>query len=207
MRLKNENHHLRVINRGLMLVIFGLVSTVIILSYWLAKAMDARPIAIPPDLRAGAVIRGHEVSPETVYTFAITLFQQLNRWRADGGEEYRQNIDSLVDYLTPSFRETLHEDLRERQRQGELNGRTRTTSLLPGVVYAADRVTIKSANEWVVHLDLELIETLNGAPVKQAHIRYPVKVVRFEVDWERNPWGLALDGFAGAGPVRIQDLR
>ncbi len=207
MRLKNENQHLRVVNRGLMLTIFGLVATVVILSYWLTRATELRPIAIPPDLSAGAVIQGYEVAPETVYTFAFTLFQQLNRWRTDGAEDYRRNIDSLVDYLTPEFRAWLSEDLRRRQRQGELNGRTRALSIMPGVVYDSDRIDVRSASEWVVYLDVELVETLEGAPVKEAHLRYPLRVVRYDVDWERNPWGLALDGFADPGPQRIEELR
>jgi hypothetical protein len=42
-------------------------------------------------------------------------------------------------------------------------------------------------------------------PVKQTAIRYPLRVVRYPVDAEANPWGLALDGFAGDGPTRIDE--
>ncbi|MQT50293.1 DUF2895 family protein, partial [Pseudomonas helleri] len=38
--------------------------------------------------------------------------------------------------------------------------------------------------------------------VKRALVRYPLKVVRVDVDPERNPFGLALDCYSGA-PQRI----
>jgi hypothetical protein len=39
--------------------------------------------------------------------------------------------------------------------------------------------------------------------VKQTQVRYPLRVVRYDVDREKNPWGLALAGFASA-PERIE---
>ena len=52
-------------------------------------------------------------------------------------------------------------------------------------------------------MDLDLFESVKGMTVKHAAIRYPVRVVRHAVDLEANPWGLALDGFAGEGPRRL----
>ena len=37
----------------------------------------------------------------------------------------------------------------------------------------------------------------------QTTIRYPLRVLRYAVDAEANPWGLALDGFAAEGPQRL----
>ena len=56
---------------------------------------------------------------------------------------------------------------------------------------------------WVVWLDLDLFESVKGMTVKHTAIRYPLRVVRHAVDLEANPWGLALDGFAGEGPRRL----
>ena len=36
-----------------------------------------------------------------------------------------------------------------------------------------------------------------GERVKSRAVAYPVRVVRFDVDRELNPWGLALDCLAG----------
>jgi hypothetical protein len=41
--------------------------------------------------------------------------------------------------------------------------------------------------------------------VKRTAIRYPLRVVRYAVDLETNPWGLALDGFGAEGPRRLTD--
>jgi len=41
--------------------------------------------------------------------------------------------------------------------------------------------------------------------VKRTRIRYPLRVVRYAVDPEANPWGLALDGFGADGPRRLTD--
>lgn len=204
--LKNQNANLLVINRGLMLAVFGLILVILMLAYWMGRAMDARAIALPPDLRSGAVIHGNEVYPETVYAFTFAIFQQLNRWRTDGTSEYGQNIARLRDYLTPQFRVVLDDDRSQRQRDGELRDRTRGIFIPPEVVYESSRVEIVSPNEWLVNLEVELLETIDDAPVKQARILYPIRVVRYEMDWERNPWGLALDGFAKDGPVRLEDL-
>jgi len=56
-----------------------------------------------------------------------------------------------------------------------------------------------------VWLDFNIQEFVRGMEVKNIKIRYPIRVVRFNVDPERNPWGLALDGFGGDGPRRLTD--
>ena len=40
-------------------------------------------------------------------------------------------------------------------------------------------------------------EYYRAEPVKRALVRYPLNIVRYDVDAEKNPWGLALDCFAG----------
>ena len=82
-----------------MLVIFGLMGVIMIETVWLGRAFQARRIAIPPDLRAGAVIGGDEIHPENVYSFAFAIFQQLNRWRENGETDYTTNLSQLQDYL------------------------------------------------------------------------------------------------------------
>jgi len=46
---------------------------------------------------------------------------------------------------------------------------------------------------------------VKGMTVKKTAIRYPLRVVSLSVDPESNPWGLALDGFAGKGPHRLSE--
>jgi integrating conjugative element protein (TIGR03746 family) len=63
-------------------------------------------------------------------------------------------------------------------------------------------VQVLSGSDWIVTLDLDVDEYYRGDLVKRAFVRYPIRVVRYDVDPEHNPWGLALDCFANP-PERI----
>ena len=56
---------------------------------------------------------------------------------------------------------------------------------------------------WIARLDVVADEYFHAEPVKRALVRYPLKVVRWEGDAERNPFGLALDCYAGV-PQRLE---
>ena len=106
-------------------------------------------------------------------------------------------------YLTPKYRAELLNDLETKGRKGELAYRVRGLQEIPGHGFDERRVDILDAAVWVVWLDLDLFESVKGMTVKKTAIRYPLRVVRHAVDLEANPWGLALDGFAGDGPRRL----
>ena len=59
-----------------------------------------------------------------------------------------------------------------------------------------------SPRDWLVTLDLSVDEYYGAEQVKRAFVRYPLKAVRLDVDAENNPFGLAIDCFAGS-PQRI----
>ena len=158
----------------------------------------------PPDLRGGAVLRLDEVPPANVYLFAHHVFQQLNHWPEDGEKDYGRNIYRLAAYLTPKFRAQLTAELDLKGRRGELTGRVRTVQQLPGHGYEERRVDVRGNGVWTVWLDLDLEESVDGMAVKHSVIRYPLRVVRFDVDREKNPFGLALDGYAGQ-PERLPE--
>ncbi len=153
-------------------------------------------VHIPPDLRSGTVQQVGEVPPANVYAFTHYIFQQINRWPNNGEQDYGKRIYSLAAYMTPRFQASLKADLDLRGRRGELAYRTRVVSELPGHGYEERRVDLLGNGVWVVWLDLQIRETVQGMEVKDTVIRYPLRVVRYEVDPESNPWGLALDGFA-----------
>ncbi|MGE3465224.1 MAG: DUF2895 family protein, partial [Pseudomonadales bacterium] len=71
--------------------------------------------------------------------------------------------------------------------------------------YEERRVVLLNEDAWIVWLDLDLLESVKGMTVKRTAIRYPLRVVRYAVDLEANPWGLALDGFGAEGPRRLTD--
>ena len=179
----------------------------IILALWLgwSQAPSNLRIHIPPDLRSGAVLGTEEVPAANVYAFAFYIFQQLNRWPDNGAEDYGQAIFRIAAYLTPRYRSDLVADMELKARRGELAYRVRGVQEVPGHGYEERRVDILASGVWIVWLDLDLLESVKGMTVKRTTIRYPLRVVRQAVDPETNPWGLALDGYAGEGPQRLGD--
>ena len=160
-------------------------------------------VHIPPDLRSGSVLALDEVPPANVYAFAFYIFQQLNRWPENRAEDYGKAIFRIAAYLTPEFRNQLIADMEAKGKQGELAHRVRSLQAIVDHGYEERRVDILSKDVWVVWLDLELDESVKGMTIKHTRIRYPLRVVRYAVDAEANPWGLALDGFAAEGPKRL----
>lgn len=161
---------------------------------------------IPPDLSRGATIHlgpTAEVPAPNVYAFGFYIWQQVNRWAKDGSKDYGAQIYALQHYLTPACREQLLQDMRIKAGDAELIQRTRALMEIPGYGYTANRVTEHGNGGWTVLVDAQLIETSRGMPVKDTFIRYPLHVVRYDIDRERNPWGLALNCFGGRHPERI----
>lgn len=189
-------------------LLYGIIAGLVIVASGLYAGWLTAPsridLNIPPDLRNGATLKIGEVPPANVYTFAHYIFQQLNYWPEDGSQDYGKAVFRFAAYLTPHYRQQLLEDLKERGKAGELQ-RTRTVTEIPGHGYAENRVDILGNGSWIVWLDLQMTETVNGVPVKQAALRYPIHVVRYDVSREVNPYGLALDGYSDEGPRRLSD--
>jgi len=202
-RYRYEIDNVRAHLRSLWVVI-GL-QLLVILALWFgwSQAPKTLTVHIPPDLRSGAVLTVGEVPPANVYAFAIYIFQQLNRWPEDGAQDYGKAIFRVSPYLTPRYRADLIADMDLKGRQGELAYRVRGVQEVPGHSFEEKRVDVLSKGIWVVWLDLDLYESVKGMTVKRTDIRYPIRVVHQDIDPEVNPWGLALDGFAGEGPRRL----
>jgi integrating conjugative element protein (TIGR03746 family) len=177
----------------------------LLLWYGWHRAPEHLRIHVPPDLRSGAVMKVGEIPPANVYAFAHYIFQQLNHWPKGGDKDYGAAIFRLAPYLTPRYRAELEADLNQRGKRGELANRRRGVQELPGHNYEERRVDVLGNGTWVVWLDLSISEWVQGMTVKQTAVRYPLRVVRYAVDPELNPWGLALDGFTDEGPRRLSE--
>lgn len=161
----------------------------------LQKAPGDLTLHIPPDLRSGAKLRPGDVPPPNVYAFAHYIWQQVNHWSRDGDKDYGAAIYRMQAYITPSCREWLERDLAAKANNGELSLRTRALQEIPGHEYEELRVRPLSDGAWRVEVDYEIKETVRGVPVKEAGVRYPLRVVRFDADREQNQFGLAVDCF------------
>lgn len=197
--LHDKQSHINTL-RG-MLVVLTLVIAIIGVGW--STAPSRLTIYTPPDLRAGSQRPWWEIPPSTVYGFAFYIFQQINRWPTNGQVDYARNIKSLTPYLTPSCKTFLEKDYRDRDLYGELRNRIRGVYEIPGRGFSQERVTVLSKNDWNVTLDLTTDEYYGDEAVKRTLVRYPIHVIRNDVDPERNPWGLALDCYY-ATPKRLE---
>ncbi|MDA3922338.1 MAG: TIGR03746 family integrating conjugative element protein [Salinisphaera sp.] len=156
----------------------------------------------PPDLRSGSTRKWWVVPPASVYSFAFYIWQEVNRWPSNGLTNYQNNIVEYAPYLTPHCQRFLKTDYKARKDRNELKDRVRGMYEIPGRGYQPKDVTILDRNNWVVRLNLEINEYLDATRVRQLFIRYHLRVVRADVDPQRNPWGLQLDCFASP-PVQL----
>ncbi|MBK5944841.1 PFL_4703 family integrating conjugative element protein [Halorhodospira halophila] len=187
---------LRVLAAGLALACAGLWWG------WHTAPEDIR-VHQTPELRTGGVMEAGEIPEPVVYTFTFYIWQQLWRWEDDGADEYPENIWRLQSYMTPRFLQVQEADLERRAQSGELDNRSRYIREIPGARFEPARVERLGDDTWQVFLDVEIQEYIDGELVKDIEVRYPLRVVRFEVDPEGNPWGLALDGYTGE-PERLE---
>ena len=204
-RYRNEIDNVRSHLKSLWIVI-GL-QVLVIGGLWFGWSQSPKNLRIhvPPDLRSGVTMSTNEVPPANVYAFAFYIFQQLNRWPENGATDYGTAIFRVSPYLTPRYRNELIADMEQKAKQGELAYRVRGMHEVPGHGYEERRVEVLASGIWVVWLDVDLLESVKGMTVKQTTIRYPLRIVRHSVDPESNPWGLALDGYTGKGPRRLND--
>ena len=204
MRYRSENENLKSHIKTLRLVAAAELLLIAALWHGWESAKAGLRIHIPPDLRSGAVVRADDPQPENVYAFARIIFQSIHYWPRDGQADYGKNIFDASYYLTPRFQEELSADMDRRGKNGELAGRVRSLQEMPGHGYEESRVKPLGNGVWAVTLDFQVGEYVRGIPVKTVAVSYPLRVVRSEGDPARNPWGLALDGYQGDGPKRIE---
>ncbi|MGX9377509.1 PFL_4703 family integrating conjugative element protein [Pantoea ananatis] len=171
---------------------------------WMRAPSDMT-IHIPPDLRSGSTQKWWVIPPYTVYAFAFYIFQQLNAWPTNGEVDYSAKIAQLSPYLTPSCQDFLNRDYEFRKNSGELKDRVRVVYEIPRRGYSDSSVDILSDDRWVVRLDLIADEYYHAEKVKRALVRYPLRVVRWEGDPARNPFGMALDCYAST-PQQLEAM-
>jgi len=205
-RFKNEVIQLQSHIKTLRVALLLLFTVALLLGGGWWNAPKSLTIHVPPDLRSGSTRPWWETPPESVYSFAFYIFQQLNRWPIDGETDYPRNIHALSPYLTPACYSFLQNDFKLRQESGELRRRVRGIYEIPGRGYGNDptfRVKTVSSTDWIVTLDIAADEYYGAEQIKRALVRYPLKVVRLDIDPERNPFGLMLDCYQSP-PQRIE---
>ncbi len=182
-----------------LLIALGCVTllAVLLAAGWYSAPRDLR-VHIPPDLRSAVEQGVNEVPAPNVFAFAHYLWTQIHTWPSNGADDYRANLYRFQTYLTPSCYDTLAREYEERARNGELTNRRRAMHLTPDSAYDEQRVAVTGDGAWTVLLDEEISESVSGVAVKAIVVRYPLRVVRIGVDFDKNPWGLAIACYAAA---------
>ena len=204
-RFRNEVAHLQAHIKTLRLGagVLSALALVMGLGWW--NAPRDLTIHVPPDLRTGSTRKWWDVPPESVYTFTLYVWQQLQRWPTNGDDDYPRNIETLSSYVTPACQAFLKQDYDLRHNAGELRKRVRGIYEIPGRGYGDDpalRVRAISTRDWIVTLDVTADEYYASEQVKRAFIRYSLKVARVDIDPATNPFGLVIDCYDTL-PLRI----
>jgi integrating conjugative element protein (TIGR03746 family) len=183
------------------------VLLMVVIAQWLrvGALQESRRLYIPPDLSQGVLTQLGSVPEPVVYTFAYYIFQQLHRWKTNGEKDYPEQIYTLQGFFTPDCINALKEDMAQKNKRGELRSRTRMMQEIVGRSYQPRRVVIESKNAWRVWIDANIRETIEGHPVKNVNVQYPLRVVKFDVDREINPWGLAIACDSHTQPILLTD--
>lgn len=188
-KLDNEKQYTRYLFR----VVFGLIILLIIMAIgWSSAPSDIR-LHYPPDLRSGGTMKIGEITEAEVYVFTGYILQQLNNWKENGEHDYNNKISILRSYFTPDYQQYLKNDYSTRKAKGELRNRVRNWTFTDGAIYE-DALVERLGKGWLVWLDVSIKEYVSGGIVKNVVLRMPMQVVRYDVDPESNPWGLALSG-------------
>ena len=187
--------------RGVILLMFLVCAG---LAFGWMRAPSQMTVHIPPTFQSGVEQAAGTVPEPNVYTFANYIWQQMHRWPENGEKDYAQNLFKLQSFVTPRFYAWLEKDFQTKASRGELRGKVRGIAELPGHGYEKSRVVQQGDGVWLVWLDFEVKEWVNDLTTKDVSVRYPMRVVRFNINKEANPWGLALDGFPeGEQPRKI----
>lgn len=153
---------------------------------------------IPPDLSRGSKIKPGDLQAPNAYAFASYVWRGINDWPNDGKKDYSANISKFECYVTPTFLKWIKDNAKEKSDKGEL-GRTRNLSI--DDLYSDDMSQPIGNNVFTVALTTRVHERIEGLPIKDIIVRYPLRVVPDTRTC--NVMGMALDGFY-AQPERTE---
>lgn len=159
-------------------------------------------VYIPPEIENGATLKAGSIPESLIYSFAYEIWQELNYWPDEGGEDYDKNIKTYWSYLTPRFKAELMEDVAKLKESGQLQ-RIRYLQGMSGAAYDVINVKKLGNDTWEVDLKMRLTEFKNDQAVKDVEIIYPLRITRINVSPKNNPFGLVLDGFTSE-PERLK---
>ena len=154
----------------------------------------------PPNMQLSTMMKAGVVPEETVYAFAPLILQQLHLWEKGGDQDYEANRYRLRQFMTETYQRQIVSEIDDGTAKGTLRGLKRRMQVLPTSVYTDDSVQVVG-NHWLVWLDVEILDSIAGMEVNRGVHRMAVRVVRYDINRDANPWQLALDGIEQDMPL------
>lgn len=176
--------------RGLTIFCVILLGLVIHAQWLLATLPKEFECHFPPDLSRGGMVKVNEYQRHEIYAFALMMMQQTKRCETDCADEFESNIRKYGYFYTDQYRPQLLNDAKKEQS----NNRRKVRSISEYGRYSEKKVVPIGNDVWVVYLDVTERELIGGKVVRNAVMRYPIIVTKYDVDREKNPWRLAIDG-------------
>ena len=182
------------------LTIFAVILLGLVLhAHWLLATLPKEfECHFPPDLSRGGMVKVNEFQRHEVYAFAYNVYQQLNRCEQDCAVEFQDNIRKYGYFVTDSYRPQLMNLAKVK----ESDNRRKVRGISEYGAYSDSKVVPLGNNTWIVYLDVVERELIGGKVVRDAVMRYPLIVTKYNVNREKNPWRLAIDGMNGQ-PKRL----
>lgn len=191
--------------RYLLRIIFGMFLCIIMaLLGWMSKQNEI-DLNYPPNLSVATTMKAGFIPEQTIYLFTPRIYQQLMLWQEDGLKDYENNRYRLRQFLTKSFQKEIRDEIEAGKKHGTLSNLTRSLSLLPTSNFYSDESVQVVGNHWIVWLDVEIVDRINNVPVNKSIRRLGLRVVRYDIDWESNPWQLAIDGVEQDKPLITEE--
>lgn len=185
----------------LLFIIFGLFIVIGLQSWGWSKAPDKIMIHYPPDLRSSQILKIGEIPYHEVWTTTSYIMTHLYFWEEDGLVDFEKNRRTFFPFITENFSLYIKDYIKDHA--SSLEGRRREMRIMNGTTYDESKVKAIGDDAWIVWLDFRVTETLSGIVVSDEYIRYPVRVVKFDIANNFNPFGYALDGFLAPGPMQL----
>ncbi|WP_052447982.1 DUF2895 family protein [Vibrio rotiferianus] len=179
--------------RGLTVFVLVLLGMLGHAQYRLSLNNETFQCSVPPDLSRGGLVRVNEFYKHEVYAFAREIFQQTYRCEKDCSKEFEQNVNKYSNYYTHSYKPKLLAKAKVDRKRNK--GRVRYVSEYG--VYDDSKVDKLGNDTFLVHIDFREVEYIGTKKVRDAVVRYPLRVGKVDVDRQKNPWRLQIDGLKG----------
>ncbi|MDC5870282.1 TIGR03746 family integrating conjugative element protein [Vibrio europaeus] len=155
---------------------------------------------IPPTLSGGGKLQ--KILPKhEAYAFAREVNQQIRRCETDCSKDFENNIHRFSNLYSPAYKADL---LAEAQRNKSRN-RNRVRFVSEYGEFDWDKVKTKEDGTTIVRLQVKEVEYVGTKKVRDAIMEYPFILRYADVDRQKNPWKLWIDGTDGQ-PIRLYSL-